>query len=179
MTRSRRRDPHEEHPDLLVATDSAADAGGGAIYIRHGDSATILISPDLPRVVREMVEEHEVAHHQIGVVQPPATDATMEKAEHEAGRRAVEQLLPLDELAAFVDARTADGDPVDVHLVAEEFDVADDVARAALSRLLVRHQEAELAERARPERTRCGTCQGLDLDELLAGSTVNRPHPPI
>jgi hypothetical protein len=112
--------------------DPIADLAGGAVYGRTLDGrAVIVISPGLDQIERRCALAHELVHDDYGIVAPPATDLTMERVEHLARRRTAEWLLPLDDLAAWVQAR-AEVEPVTAELVAAEFDVTPDIAGHAL-----------------------------------------------
>ncbi|HJR24458.1 MAG TPA: hypothetical protein VJ804_03230, partial [Acidimicrobiales bacterium] len=80
---------------------------------------------------------HELVHVERGVGYPAATPATMEREEAIVRREVAVRLVPLAALGDLV-ARRSDVEPVTAALVAEEFDVPEDVAREALLALCQR-----------------------------------------
>lgn len=177
MEQRRRPHPFRElrrRGHIFFAIDEVADAAGGALYARRGEHAVIIVSPDLTPEDRSSHLAHELVHDDIGVVQPPATDATMERIEEMVDRRTASWLVPADELQALVDAR-AEVEPITAGLVAEEFGVSVEVADRALRRLQVDLMERELAAAARQPAPRFRI---VDLASFELGEPVNRPSPP-
>lgn len=121
-----------EHIELRF--DPIADLAGGAIYGRSGDRAVIVLSPGLGQIERQCALAHELVHDELTVVAPPATAATMERIEAIARRRVSEWLVPAEELAVFVAARSQ-FEAVTAELVADEYYVTTEVALVALTRL--------------------------------------------
>lgn len=136
-----------EREHITLAFDPVADEAGGAIYARRGARAVIILSPDLDQVEREDSLAHELEHDTLGVVSPPATHATMERVENMAERRTTAWLVPPDELLAFVAARS-EVEPITAAVVAEEFQVTEARALAALAHLQGLLLEREMARSA-------------------------------
>lgn len=148
-----RRLPHpfrvlrsREH--ITFKIDPVADAAGGAFLAIDGDHTAIVISPELGRRQRSDALAHELAHEEIGVVVPPATEATMQKAEHQAESAVTEWLVPREELYRFVLARS-EVEPVTAFVVAEHFDCTETRAARALARLNAELLEQEMARALR------------------------------
>ena len=95
----------------------------------HGDVITLDAGADRRR--RRALLAHELVHAERRVGFPDATVATMQREEAIVRRVAATRLVPLDDLARLVRQRI-DVEPVTAALVAEEFDVPDDVAAEAL-----------------------------------------------
>lgn len=123
-------------PGVEVITDPIADTTGGACYLLIDGRAIIVLSPSLDEAQRRCAIEHELQHHHLGIVHPPATPATMETVERMVRRQVHRRLVPLHALEAF----TADqlGEAVTTGMVMAEFGVDRTVARDALERLRAR-----------------------------------------
>jgi hypothetical protein len=108
-----------------------ADVPDGATWHRDhvGDHSTI--DAAAPRRQRRALLAHELVHVERGVGYPAATAATMEREEAIVRRVVAVRLVPLDALSELV-ARRSDVEPITEVLVAEEFDVPEDIAREAL-----------------------------------------------
>jgi hypothetical protein len=96
-----------------------ADVPDGATWHRDHDGDHITI------------DAAELVHVERGVGYPAATAATMEREEAIVRRVVAVRLVPLDALSELV-ARRSDVEPITEVLVAEEFDVPEDIAREAL-----------------------------------------------
>lgn len=157
---TRRPHPFRELRDrehIAFELNEVADCTGGAFLAVDGDQAAIVISPSLGRKQRSDALAHELEHDAMGVVAPPATEATMERIEHMVDQRVTAWLIPADELRAFVEAHEREGNGVDAPMVAEHFDSTVERAQAGLEQLQVaRRYEAALVE-ARPPESTSGT----------------------
>lgn len=112
-----------------------------AIYAQRGEDRAILIDRRLSPAERMAALAHELVHlergggcHQRGAPAPLAIDVRKEerRVDDEVARR----LVPLDDLAEFVDIAVICGEGVTVPMVAAEYGVTDDVARRAMEQLL-------------------------------------------
>ena len=172
------RDNGRQHPfrelrgreHITFQLDHAADAAGGAIYARRGDQAIILISPELDQVARSCALAHELVHDELGIVSPPAPDLVMERVEDMVDRRTADWLVPIDELAPWVEARVQ-VEPVTARLVAQEFGVTEEVATRALLEL------ARTIEPPPPPMSKCGGAY-LTSSAPPTGRRVLRPSGP-
>jgi Zn-dependent peptidase ImmA (M78 family) len=108
-----------------------ADVPDGATWHRDHDGDHITIDAAAPRRQRRALLAHELVHVERGVGYPAATAATMEREEAIVRRVVAVRLVPLDALSELV-ARRSDVEPITEVLVAEEFDVPEDIAREAL-----------------------------------------------
>lgn len=126
-------------PDVEIRTSIIADTTGGACYVLLPGRAVIVLSPSLNDAQRRCAIAHEMEHHHLGVVTPPATNATMETVERMVRRQVHRRLVPLPALEAF----TADhhDESVTTGMVAVEFGVDRTVARDALERLRARRAD--------------------------------------
>ena len=88
-------------------------------------------TPRASRRERRALLAHELVHAERGVGYPAASTATMEREEAIVRRETALRLVPLLELDDLV-ARRSEVEPITAALVAEEFDVPEDVAREAL-----------------------------------------------
>src|SRR5687768_1805983 len=107
------------------------DVPDGATWHRdeHGDH--IVLDASATRRERRALLAHELVHAERGIGFPHATAATMQREEAIVRRETAVRLVPLDDLASLVERR-GDVEPVTEGVVAEEFDVPEDVAREAL-----------------------------------------------
>lgn len=127
--------------------DDLPESTGGAVYIRQGHSAVIVLDTSLNRVERNAALAHELVHHERGggshdSDMPRGWRAVAAREEMWVDREVARRLVPLDTLAELCD-RTADlGEGVDPWMVAEEFDVTEAVARQALEELM-RHERGQ------------------------------------
>jgi len=114
------------------ATEFAfAPLGGPAgCWERDAEGDLILVEAGLGRRERRVALAHELVHAERGVGHPEASGATMALEEERVRREVARRLVPPAELRRFVAARAGVG-PVDVHDVAEEFDVTAEVAELA------------------------------------------------
>lgn len=119
---------------IEVVIHEAAELAGGGVYARSGDERLIMLAPGLSYAEERSALAHELVHDELGVVSPPATEAMMQRIEAMVRKRAVEWLVPLDQLEELVLA-LAPIEPITVELVADEWDVTPEVAAAALRML--------------------------------------------
>lgn len=100
-------------------------------------TATIILDADIGPEDRRATLMHELIHHQRGITGEPRTDER--GVEDEVARL----LVPFDELHAMWEIAVLNDLPVEAWMVAERFDVPDDVAERAMRLLLassaVRH----------------------------------------
>ena len=108
-----------------------ADVPDGATWHRDERGDHITIDAAASRRQRRALLAHELVHVERGVGYPAATPATMEREEAIVRREVAVRLVPLPTLADLV-ARRSEVEPVTAALVADEFDVPEDVAREAL-----------------------------------------------
>jgi hypothetical protein len=135
--RELRRRPH------IAFTLADLPAGVEALYARRRGRAAIAVSRALPRRERAAALAHELVHDELadeigpapGATAPPAWDAVVAREEARIDREVARRCVDLDALAAFVDRRVDLDEAVDAADVAECFDVAEWVARAALEQL--------------------------------------------
>lgn len=102
--------------------------------------AVIVIDRDLGRRERKVVLAHELTHLERGIGTdyrgaPASWQTVVAREEGIVNRIVAERLVPPDELAEWVGARTASDLPTSPLDVAEQFDVTEDVARRAMVRL--------------------------------------------
>lgn len=119
---------------IEVVIDQVAELAGGALYARHDGGRVIVLAPGLSYAEERSALAHELVHDELGVVSPPATEAMMQRIEAMVRKRAVEWLVPLDQLEELVLA-LAPIEPITVELVADEWDVTPEVAADALRML--------------------------------------------
>lgn len=100
-----------------------------------GGRAVIALAARLRRTERRCVLAHELVHDERGFVTSLMPRALAEKEERAVEVEVARRLVPLDDLRSWITVRVDVGDLVTVASVAEEWDVADDVARRALSLL--------------------------------------------
>jgi Zn-dependent peptidase ImmA (M78 family) len=108
-----------------------ADVPDGATWHREEDADHITIDARATRRERRALLAHELVHVERGIGYPAATPATMQREEAIVRREVAARLVPPDALEDLV-ARRSDVEPVTALVVAEEFDVPEDVAREAL-----------------------------------------------
>jgi hypothetical protein len=110
--------------------------GARGVIVGYGPQRVVYLDHRLRRRDRAAVLAHELVHDERGILYDHTTPpALVDKEEVTVERIVARRLVPGDELRRLVAGRTADGDPVDARLVADEFDVADDVAELALELL--------------------------------------------
>jgi hypothetical protein len=114
---------------IRFVLDPVAEVGGGGLYARHGDCAAIVIHPELHRIDRRAALAHELIHDERGIVPTEAPQWIVSREEHLVHLEVARRLVPLDQLADFVEAHAG---PLTVADVADEFDVPPDVARRAI-----------------------------------------------
>lgn len=94
----------------------------------------IYLDPRLDQTERRCALMHELVHEERGIGFPDATAATMQREEETVRRETAVRLVPLDDLAAFVRARS-EIDPVTARCVADEYEVTIAVALEAMRAL--------------------------------------------
>jgi hypothetical protein len=137
------------HPTLTVRFVDLCH--GDAFYWpcpRGSERCAIALGAHLDRVERRCALAHELIHHErrggcAWVGQPDTWSAIVARDEAAVDAEAARRLVPLDELAAMVDAMEDFGEPIEARHVGEEFDVTPAVAERAM-RLLA---EASYGER--------------------------------
>lgn len=134
---------------IVFMLDPIAEVGGGAAYYRRGDRAAIVIDPDLDQRQRAAALAHELVHDELASAGPPLPPGVPVHPMYErrtdrlVDRIAAGRLLPLRPLHEFCERQTDAGLDVQPHDVAEEFDVAEDVAVLQLHALRRRLEESE------------------------------------
>lgn len=122
------------------------DRFGGGVCVPESDTHWAVVLDDrLTAAERRVTLAHELehAHRQGGAGypgQPPGWAAVVVRDEAAVDRAVVEKMVPLDELAAFVERRLSTGDPIMAAELAEYFNVTVELVEAA----------AELYRRAAP-----------------------------
>lgn len=97
-------------------------------------SEVVALDPRLGRVARNAALGHELVHLERGLLAPGTPAAIVDREEHQVAAECARRLVPLDELAQFVQS-TAEIEPVTARTVAEAFEVPLDVAERALAQL--------------------------------------------
>jgi Zn-dependent peptidase ImmA (M78 family) len=111
-----------------------ADVAEGATWHEEDGRDVITLDARADRRRRRALLAHELIHVERRVGYPAATAATMQREEAIVRREVAARLVPPAALADLV-ARRAELEPVTAELVAEEFDVPEDVADEALAAL--------------------------------------------
>lgn len=108
----------------------------------HGmwGGTTITLSNRATRVERRCALMHELIHAERGIGWGYATAETMQTEERIVRVQTALRLVPLDELALFVDRR--EFEPITAGVIAREFDVTPKVAALAADLLVQRIMEA-------------------------------------
>lgn len=124
-------------PHVQVRHVDLPDEVGGGALVRRGPTVWILLDQDLPQDERRAVLAHELEHLRRGpssrcVDMPSGWDDVIAREEISVDRAVARRLVPLDELAVFVDRVIELGEPVGAAAVMEEFGVPVDVAHLAL-----------------------------------------------
>lgn len=114
-------------------------AGVRALYVTRGPDKAILVNRSLPAVERLAALAHELKHHERGGGchhrdTPPLLHVATKREEARVDALVADELLPQAELEAYAVAR-AEIEPVMAWQVAEDLDVALDVAERQLRRL--------------------------------------------
>ena len=128
-------------PHISLRFSRLPEDTGGAMFVRDGDRAWIVLDPRLTSAGRRCFTAHEMIHDELGSScrahgMPPAWDAVIARQEAAIDREVAARLVPAHELAAFLGQRDECRDRVEVHEVAEHFDVTEPIAELALGRLL-------------------------------------------
>lgn len=124
-------------------------ATGGAVHVRRGHRAAIVIDPGLTQIERRCALAHELVHDERGggcdhEVMPDSWAAVVSREEQRVDDIAVARLVPADDLMRFCVEMETGCVHVTAHHVAEFFHVTASVARRALE-LQDRRIEAALA----------------------------------
>lgn len=101
-------------------------------YEETADAKTITLDRSLDREERRATLCHELVHHERGVTGDERFDER--GVEDEVARR----LVPIEELYAMWEIAVLNDLPVEAYMVAERFDVPDDVAERAMRLFLGR-----------------------------------------
>lgn len=113
------------HPEVELRWAYLDDECG--YYEPHGDgTATIVLDAAMSYAERQATLLHELEHHRRGITGDPRID---ERGIEDAVAR---QLVPLDELRALYEIAVLNHLPIEVWMVAEKFDVPDDLAERAM-----------------------------------------------
>lgn len=127
-----------DHPDIEFKVLDLP-AGIKAIYAQRGEDVAILVDKGLSPAERLAAVAHELIHHERGggchhPDAPPLLHVATKREERRVELAVVEGMVDWPRLRRFVDQRAEIGMvfPLDV---AEEFDLALDVADLALRRL--------------------------------------------
>lgn len=115
------------------------NAGTDGLAQQEGSRRRIVLRYDLTRVERNAVLAHELIHHERGILFDETTPPPLIEKE-EATVRAIctDRLVPPDRLAEFLSMWDPELIGVSARMVAEEFDVPEDIAAHALERFKVR-----------------------------------------
>lgn len=115
---------------------------GGAMYVRDGDRAWIVLADWLTQRERKCALAHELIHDELGsscrcIGMPPAWEAVVAREEAAIDREAARRLIPHVELAQFLARQAGTFDPaVTLHDIAEQFDVIERYADLAFSSMV-------------------------------------------
>lgn len=111
--------------------------GECGFYEPHDDgSAIIVLDAEIGFAERRATLLHEIVHHERGICGEPRLDER--GVEDEVARR----LVPFDELYALWEIAVLNDLPVEPYMVAERFDVPDDVAERAMRLFLGERRSA-------------------------------------
>jgi hypothetical protein len=97
---------------------------------RDAEGDVILVEQSLGRCRRRVALAHELIHAERGIGHPDASPATMVREESIVDREVARRLVPTSTLRRFAVGRASVGG-VDLHEIADEFDVTVDVAALA------------------------------------------------
>ena len=117
---------------------------GGAVYVRDGDDAWIVLAGWLSQREKRCVLTHELIHDELGsscraVGMPDAWDAVVAREEAWIDREAARRLVPAAELGLFLRRQAAHIDPaVTLHDIADHFDVTERYADLAFAAFAAR-----------------------------------------
>jgi hypothetical protein len=124
-----------ERDDINVRVAQLPDEVGGGVLVRRGDRVWILLDAGRPAHERRAILAHELEHLARGSMRfdgsPPTWDAVVAREEQRVDRAVARRLVPLEQLRAFVAARSSMDEPVTAGCVADAFDVPVWVARMA------------------------------------------------
>jgi hypothetical protein len=126
-------------PDLHLRFVPLPPETGGMCCVRRPSGNWILIDPDLSYAEKRCGLTHELVHLERGTSSrcasmPSCWDEMVVREELIVDREVARRLVPLDDLEAFVAARS-DLEAVDAVLVAEHFRVTERIAGIALEQL--------------------------------------------
>lgn len=110
----------------------------------HDAFFVITLDARLGRVERRCVLGHELCHLELGLLfHGGESPHWVRRSERRVDAEVARRLVPLDDLATFIEMRLACEEPVSVEAVAEEYDVTPRVARDAM--LLLQQELRRLA----------------------------------
>lgn len=126
-----------DRPHVEFRLDAVAAILGGGFYARQGGRAAIVLDPALHRRRRRTALAHELIHDERGAGfdapgMPATWDAVVAREEAAVDAEVARRMVPVAELEAFVRPRLELGLAVDAWEVADEFDVDQATAVAAM-----------------------------------------------
>jgi hypothetical protein len=120
----------------LVLVWASLSPGSGRIEQLPDGRRVITLDPRLRQQARAEALGHELLHDEYDLLWPPDTPpALVEAGERFVERETVRRFLPADDLARWVDRRSADGRGTTARDVAMWFGVTEALAALALSLL--------------------------------------------
>lgn len=131
-----------ERPHLIYGRMDIAAAAGGGLYWPVGKYVAVLIDPAADRVRTRCLLAHELIHDErdggcCADYMPPTWDAVVMRIEGWIDDEVADRLVPPEDVWAFCERVSGLGMGVTPADVAAEFDVTEEVAERALSRLAV------------------------------------------
>ena len=134
--------PRRPHIELVF--DRLPPSTGGAMFVRDGGRAWIVLDPRLGRAERLCFITHELIHDELGSScradgMPETWNDVVSRSEVAIDREVAARLVPGHRLAAFLRGSGCEFEVVCVHQVAEHFDVTEHIAEIALSRYAATH----------------------------------------
>ena len=129
---------------ILFGLGDLPNAAGGGVYARRHGRTIIMLDRQLTRTERNAALAHELVHDERGGGawadgMPDSWRPRVAIDEKQVDREVARRLVPLDRLADMCDRLAHLGEGVTPWLVADEFDVPEDVAATALD-LLTEHE---------------------------------------
>jgi hypothetical protein len=135
----------DRRPHITFALAPLPPATGGGFHaLWPNGEAVVVVDAGRPRVEQTAILAHELVHDERGGAcpcsddDPPAWAAVVAREEARVARLAAGRLVPLEELAGYVDQVVELDESVTTSAVAEEFDTTEGTALEALLALRAR-----------------------------------------